>query len=141
MKTAINLSFALGAYRGTFDIHQLSYASALVALGGKVVYSLVLAAAFTRGGLSRHHQDMVMFHGEVPSPGAAVCIGLATQAKPAGFASKLHTFPFGLNPGDATRSLIGRCVLTTPHLLDHFEGAQSTAQLLHTDPRINVKAD
>ncbi len=59
----INLSFALGAYRGTFDIHQPSYASALVALGGKVVYSLVHAAAFTRSGLSRHHQDMVIFHG------------------------------------------------------------------------------
>ncbi len=111
------MSFALGAYRGTFDIHQPSYASALVALGGKVVYSLVLAAAFTRGGLSRHRQDMVMFHGQVFSPGVAACIGFAAQAKLAWFASELHTFPFSFNPGDATRSLIGRGVLTTPPLV------------------------
>ncbi len=46
-------------------------------------YLLVLEAAFTRGGLSRHHQAVLA---RFESTGA----------------SALHTLPFGFNPGDAT---------------------------------------
>ncbi len=62
-------------------------------------YLLVLASAFTLGGLSRHHHYcMVAFHGfhaEVSSLGVAAFIGFAAQANLCRFvsaiASALHT--------------------------------------------------
>ncbi len=76
------------------------------------IYLLMLEAAFTWGEFSRHHQgrNIVIFvdslHAEVPSPGVAVFIGFAAQAKlvwcESTEASALHTDPFGFNPGDAT---------------------------------------
>ncbi len=64
---------------------------------------------------------------EAPNPGVAAFIGFATQAKPTRFesagTSTLHSLSFGFNPGDARdRSLIGRCVLSTPLYVGQFLG-------------------
>ncbi len=64
---------------------------------------LVHEAAFTLGGLSRHHQGrgMVMFRGYL-AHGVAAFIGFETQAKLVQLkCTALHTLPFGFNPGDA----------------------------------------
>ncbi len=112
-------------------------------LGGEVV------TAFTRGGMSQHHQWnlpflavifihdvswVVIINTTVPSPDAAEFIGFAAQAKPVRLgsaeASTLYTLTFGFNPGDA-KSLIGTGVLTTPPSVGPFcrsVGAQSTTQ-------------
>ncbi len=98
----------------------------------------MLAAAYTLGGLSRHHQQL---HGEV-----AAFIGFAAQAKPARFessaASALHTpIPLVLihvtRQGDARDwSFIGRDAVTTPPLIEPLclsVGPKSSALSWHTD--------
>ncbi len=88
---------------------------------------LVLEAAFTRSGLSLHHQGrtMVMFRKYLVHRGPRSRRRFAAQAKPVWFgsagASALHTLPFGFNPVDARdKSLVGRGVLITPPLVGPF---------------------
>ncbi len=82
------------------------------------LYILVFEAAFTRGGLSLHHQGRC-FAGsqntEAPSPDVATFIGFSAQAKPVRFesagASALKSHTFGFNPGGATGTKgIGVCL-------------------------------
>ncbi len=105
-------------------------------------YLLVLTPAFTRGGLSRHHEGrtMVMFHVKLAHrdpQSRRRCIYWPVRFESTG-ASALHILLFGFNPGDARdRSLIGRGVLIAPPFvgpLCRSAGAQSTTQPWHSDP-------
>ncbi len=66
----------------------------------------MLQTAFTRGGLSWHHQarTMVIVRGQFPQSWRR--IGFTAQPKPDRFentaASARHTLPLDFNPGDAT---------------------------------------
>ncbi len=75
-------------------------------MGTLILYMILskscLEAAFTRGGLSRHHQGrtMVMFRGS-PVPAPLHLLALQPVRCESAGASALHTLPFGFNPGDA----------------------------------------
>ncbi len=67
----------------------------------------VLVAAFTRGGLSRHHKWISIdgISWVVSTRGSIVQGVVSTRARiDSAGASAFYTLPFSLNPGDATRT-------------------------------------
>ncbi len=91
------------------------------------IYLLVLTAAFTRGGLSRHHQGMAMLHGQLARRGPQTLNLLALHLKPSLSGLWAPERPLFTHRG----------VLTIPPFIGPFcmsVGAQSTVESWHADP-------